>query len=214
MFPSRCKLAFLGIRVPAEVGRLITGLEVPGEKESPSEYHITILCFDDNWPISAISKALEATYDVVSKFNPFRVTSEKISHFPPFEDNPIPIIAPIESKELHKLRDKLVEAFEEDDIDFKKNFPDFKPHITLAYSKDEHDDSAIDPAIEFTVSEIVLWGGDHGDDRIFITFPLKGPERCKHSMLVQKATVFEKLAKSPVVQDHLTPTYERRKEER
>lgn len=209
-------MAFLGIRVPAEVGRLITGLEVPGEKESPSEYHITILCFDDNWPVSAISKALETTYDVVSKFKPFKVCAKNISHFPKREDNPIPIIAPIKSEDLQDLQDlhkKLAKAFDADKIDFKKSFKDFKPHITLAYSKDEHDDFKIDPAIEFIVNEIVLWGGDHGDDRIFITFPLKGPERTKHSMLVQKATVFEKLAKNPG-QNYLTPTFERRKEER
>lgn len=206
-------MAFLGIRVPAEVGRLITGLEVPGVKEAVSEYHITVLCFDDNWPISEVSKALETTYDVVSKIKPFGVKAKKVSHFPKREDNPIPIIAPIESDELHDLHKELAKAFDSDKIDFKKTFKDFKPHITLAYSEDEHDDFAIDPAIEFTVSEIVLWGGDHGDDRIFVTFPLKGPERTKHSVLLQKATIFEKLAGNPP-QDHLTPTYERRKEER
>lgn len=205
-------MAFLGIRVPAEVGRLITGLEVPGKKESVSEYHITILCFDDNWPISEISKALEATYDVVSKISPFRVKAKKVSHFPKHEDNPIPIIAPIDSDDLHDLHEKLAKAFDSDKIEFKKTFKDFKPHITLAYSDDEHDDFTIEPALEFTVSEIVLWGGDHGEDRIFVTFPLKGPERTKHSMLEQKASLFEKLAKS--AQEFLTPTYERRKSDR
>jgi hypothetical protein len=62
-------MAFLGISVPLEVGRLLAGLDVPGEKESPSEYHITILCFEENWPISEISKALEATYEVMTHFN-------------------------------------------------------------------------------------------------------------------------------------------------
>lgn len=206
-------MAFLGIRVPAEVGRLITGLEVPGEKEAVSEYHITILCFDDNWPISELSKALETTYDVVSKFKPFRVKSKKISHFPPREGNPIPIIAPIESDDLQDLHKKLAKAFDSDKIKFSKTFKDFKPHITLAYSKDEHDDFKINPAIEFVVNELILWGGDHGDDRIFVTFPLKGPERTKNALLLRKATIFEKMANNPP-QDYLTPTNERRKAER
>lgn len=206
-------MAFLGIRCPIEVGRLITGLEVPGDKESPSEYHITVLCFDDNWPISEISKALETTYDVVSKINPFRVKAEKVSHFPKREDNPIPIIAPIESKELHDLHKKLAGAFDDDKIDFKKTFKDFKPHITLAYSKDEHDDFKIDPAIEFMVNEIVLWGGDSGDDRIFITFPLKGPERTKNSYLINKADIYYKIATTKP-NTILTKTYERRKSSR
>jgi len=206
-------VAFLGIRINQDVGRLISKLEVPGEKESVSEYHITILCFEDNWPIAEISKALEATYDVVSKFEPFRVKAKKISHFPKREDNPIPIIAPIESEQLQELHKKLAKSFDSDKIDFKKTFKDFKPHITLAYSVDKFDDYKIDPPIEFTVNEVVLWGGDSGDDRIFITFPLKGPERVnKHSMLLQKTTLFEKLANN--TQGFLTPTYERRQFER
>jgi 2'-5' RNA ligase len=206
-------VAFLGIRVPVESGRLVAGLDVPGDKESTSEYHITILCFEDNWPISEISKALEAAYDVVSKVEPFLVKANKVSHFPPREDHPIPIIAPIKSEELQDLHKKLAKAFDADKINFKKTFKDFKPHITLAYSKDEHDDYKIDPAIEFMVNEVVLWGGDHSDDRIFITFPLKGPERKKHALLLYRAEMFEKIANHPQ-QSYLTPTFERRRQER
>jgi 2'-5' RNA ligase len=187
-------MAFLGIRVPLEAGRLIKGLEVPGEKEAPSEYHITLLCFEDNWPISEISKALEATYDVISEIEPFAVKATQVSHFPKREDNPIPIIAPIKSEELHNLHQKLVKSFNSEKIDFKKTFKDFKPHITLAYSKNEHDDFEIDPPIEFVVNEVVLWCGDGGDDRVFITFPLKGPERTKNNCLIDKVNRFYKLA--------------------
>lgn len=213
MFRHEVKVAFLGIKVNHDIGRLIAGLEVPGEKESPSEYHITILCFDDNWPISKISKSLETTYDVVSKVEPFLVKAKKVSHFPPLDNKPTPIIAPIESKELDNLHKKLAKAFDKDSIDFKKTFKDFKPHITLAFSEDGHDDYKIDPPIEFMVNEVVLWGGDTGDSRIFITFPLKGPARTKHSMLLQKIDIFEKIASNPF-QDYLTPTFERRKIER
>lgn len=206
-------MAFIGIRVPVEVGRLIAGLEVPGEKETTSEYHITILCFEDNWPISEISKATEAAYEVVSKIQPFMVKVSKVSHFPPREDHPIPIIAPADSKELHELHKKLSKSFDKAKVDFSKNFKEYKPHITLAYSEDEHDDFKIEPKLEFSVNEIILWGGDHADDRIFITFPLKGPERLKKSLLIQKAEVFEKLANNPP-QNFLTPTFERRGSER
>ena len=67
--------------------------------------------------------------------------------------------------------------------------------------------------MEFSISEIVLWGGDHGDDRIFITFPLKGPEKQKHALLTQKADMFYKMAHNPP-QDHLTSSFERRKFDR
>lgn len=207
-------MAFLGIRVPNEVGRLIAGLDVPGEKETASEYHITILCFEDNWPISEISKATEAAYEVVSEFKPFLVKTSKVSHFPSHNDGPIPIIAPIDSKELHEFHKKLCKAFDKAKIDYKKTFKEFKPHITLAYSEGKHDDFKIEPKLEFSVNEVVLWGGDHADDRIFITFPLKGPERkSKHAVLLQTVEVFEKIASNPL-QDYLTPSYERRKTER
>jgi 2'-5' RNA ligase len=205
-------MAFLGIRVPVEVGRLIAGLDVPGEKETTSEYHITILCFEDNWPISEIAKATEATYKVISKIEPFLIKSSKVSHFPAHEGT-TPIIMPVESDELHDIHDKLRKEFDKQKIDFKKTFKDYKPHITLAYSKDKHDDFKIDPAIKFSVNDIVLWGGDHADDRIFITFSLKGPERQKTSLLLQQVEVFEKIASNPL-QDYLTPSYERRKIER
>lgn len=94
-------------------------------------------------------------------------------------------------------------------IEFSKTFKDFKPHITLAYADDEIDECKIDK-VECVINELVLWGGDHGDDRIFITFPLKGPEKQKHAVLLQKIDIFYKMANNPP-QAYLTQTYERRK---
>lgn len=204
-------MAFLGIKIPIECGRLLAGIDVPGEKEGPSEYHITLLCFEDNWPISEISKALESTYDVVSKMKPFRVTLDKVTCFPKRKDK-CAIIAPVKSDDLHDMREELAKHFDEKHIDFSKTFKDYKPHVTLAYHDEEIDECEIDE-VEFFVQEIVLWGGDHGDSRIFITFPLKAPEKHKHSMLMQRADLFYKLASKPEI-THLTPSYERRKTER
>lgn len=186
-------MAFLGIRITPEIGRLIKKLEVPGNPETPSEYHITLLCFEDHWPIKEVAKALEATYDIVAKFEPFMVKSNEVAHFPRYQDQPIAIIAPLISDELHDLREKLAKEFDKNKIDFKKTFKTYKPHITLAYSDDKYDDYEIDPPIEFVVNEVVLWGGDTGDDRVFITFPLKGPEKIKHSTLMKKVEQFVKL---------------------
>jgi len=187
-------MAFLGIRVHPDVGRLISNIEVPGNREYPSSYHITILCFEDNWPIHKVAKGLEAAYDVVSKFEPFLVKAKKVSHFPKQDGHPTPIIAPIDSKELKDLYKKLAKSFDAYKIEFKKTFKEYIPHITLAYSEDEHDDFKIDPQIEFVVNDIVLFGGDDGDSRVFITFPLKAPERKKRSTLMNKVDLFEKLA--------------------
>jgi 2'-5' RNA ligase len=205
-------MAFLGIRVPHEAGRLLTNIEVPGKQAAPSEMHITLLHFEENWPISEMSKALEATYDIISKVKPFLVMTEKVICFPK-RDEQAAIVAQVKSAELHELREQLAKEFDEVKIDFSKTFKDFKPHITLSYNEEEIEDFDIDPPVEFVVQEIVLWGGDHGDDRIFVTFPLKGPEKQKHAVLLQKAVLFEKMAKK-LGNELLTPTKERRKVER
>jgi 2'-5' RNA ligase len=205
-------MAFLGIKIPHETARLLSGLEVPGQKEGSSEFHITLLCFEENWAISEISKALEATYEVVHDIKPFLISTSEITCFPKRENNPCPIIAKVESKDLHDLNDKLKKEFDKRKIEYSKLYKDYKPHITLSYSDKEIEKFEIDP-VEFSVQELVLWGGDHGDDRIFITFPLKTPERKKHSFLEQKASMFEKLAANPLI-EFFTPSFERRKTER
>jgi len=205
-------MAFLGIRIPTETGRLLKNIDVPGDKESSSEYHITLLHFEDNWPISEIARALEATYDVVSKIKPFLVKVNKVGCFPKREDNPAPVIAKVTSDDLHDLREKLAKEFDKSEISFSKNFKNFNPHITLSYADKEVDEFDVDD-LEFSIQELVLWGGDHGDDRIFITFPLKGPEKQKHALLLQKAIMFEKLANNPP-QQYFSPSTERRKMER
>lgn len=186
-------MAFLGIKIPLGAARLLSEVEVPGKRTGMHEMHITILMFEDNWPISEIASALETAYDVISKIEPFTVKTKKISCFPPKEGKPHPIIALVESKKLHELNKKLRKKFNKDKIDFDKTFKDYNPHITLSYADKEIKDIKIDP-VEITVHELVLFGGDHSDQRIFITFPLKGPGQKKHGMLLQKCEMFEKWA--------------------
>lgn len=205
-------MAFLGIKITNECGRLLKAIDVPGEKEGPSEYHITILCFEDNWPITEISKALEATYKIISDIKPFLIKTNKVKCFPKRENKPCPIICSVDSDDLHDLNEKIKKEFDKQDIYYSKVFKDYKPHITLAYADKEIEEFEIDP-IEFSVQEIILWGGDMGDDRVFITFPLKSPERKKHSYLLQKVELFYKLASNPG-QTYFAPSYERRKIER
>lgn len=205
-------MAFLGIRVPHETGRLLNQIDVPGEKISTSEMHITLLHFQSEWPISELSKSIEATFDVVSKFHPFLVTINKITSFSKNPEGKVPVIGKVESDDLMKFREKLAKNFDDHEIDFSKNFKDFKPHVTLSYAEDKPKDEKIHP-VEFVVSEIVLWGGDHGDDRIFVTFPLAGPSLDKNALLLKKIEIFEKIAGNPL-QDFLVPSKERRKTDR
>jgi 2'-5' RNA ligase len=188
-------MAFLGIKIPHEVGRLLKSIEVPGKKEPDSEYHITIAFFGDDWPVSDAAKTLETTFETLKNFKPFKVKTQKITCFPKGEGGGVPILAKVESEELHKLEKKLKAAYDKEDIEFSKTHKDFKPHITLSYSGKEIDEEKIEP-IEFMVHEIVLWCGDNGDDRLFVTFPLDGTQK-KTSFLINKANVFYALAKDP-----------------
>jgi 2'-5' RNA ligase len=205
-------MAFLGIRIPHETARLLAQIDVPGEKTATSEMHITLLHFQSEWPISELAKSLEATYEVVSKFHPFLAKIGKMTCFPKNPEDKFPVIGKVESDDLMELRKKLAENFDDENIDFSKTHKDFKPHVTLAYAEEKPDDEKFHP-VEFVVSEIVLWGGDHGDDRIFVTFPLAGPKMDKNALLLKKVEIFEKIAGNPL-QDFLTPSKERRKIER
>lgn len=205
-------MAFLGIRIPHETARLLSQIDVEGEKTATSEMHITLLHFQSEWPISELAKSLEATYEVVSKFRPFLAKIGKMTSFPKNPEGKVPVIGKVESDELMELRKKLAENFDDENIDFSKTHKDFKPHVTLAYAEEKPDDEKFHP-VEFVVSEIVLWGGDHGDDRIFVTFPLAGPKMDKNALLLKKVEIFEKIASNPL-QDFLTPSYERRVKER
>jgi len=151
---------------------------------------------------------MESTYNIISKTKPFLAEIDEVTCFPKREGK-VAIIAPVKSEELHEVRDKLAKEFDKSGIEFSKNFKDFKPHVTLSYADEEIDKFEIEP-VKFSIQEVVLWGGDHGDNRIFITFPLKGPEKQKHSMLLQKADIFYKMANNPP-QEYFLKSHERRK---
>lgn len=186
-------MAFLGIKINPDVARLLTGIEVPGEKCDAASLHITLACFEDNYSIEEVAKTLEATYDIVHDFKPFLVKTNKVTSFPVNKDNPYPVIAKVESEELHELNDKIKENFDKKNIEYSKKFKEYKPHITLSFTKEKPEDFEIDE-VDFYVHELVLFAGNHGDDRLFVTFPLKCPERKKNSYLFNKLDLFEKLS--------------------
>ncbi len=185
-------MSFLGIKINPDIARQLSTIEVPGIPETASEYHITILCFEKDFSIDHIANAVKATYNVVQDVKPFTLTLEQITSFPKFEDNPIPIIASNSSDELQNLRTKLCHEFDELKIPYNKKFKEYKPHITLAYAEqDSFDDFEIDK-IEFSVHDLVLFGGDHGDDRLFVNFQLQKPK--KHAYLHTNINLFEKFS--------------------
>jgi 2'-5' RNA ligase len=71
----------------------------------------------------------------IEKQEPFEASLGPTTAFPPSEhsDGAAPIVAPVESPELHKLNAEI-----EKQADFEpSSFPDYKPHVSVAYVKPE-----------------------------------------------------------------------------
>ena len=205
-------MAFICIQVPKECGRLLSNIKVPGKKESASEYHITLLFFENNYPIDKVCETLKSAFEALSDIKPFSVKTDTVSSFPVKNGDPYPVIALIKSDELHELNEKLKKQFDKDSIEYSKVHKTYRPHITLAYSEKKMEEFKID-AVKFVVQEVVMWCGDTADNRLFVTFPLQGPERKKKAeFLAQEAEMFWRLAEGGGMV--LGRTEERRKSER
>jgi 2'-5' RNA ligase len=166
-------MAFIGIAVPNATARLFGDIEVPGTREPSASLHVTLVYIGSGVAIDVIAEAVKATYAVTAKTRPFTVGTTRVTSFPinPDDQGGHPIIARVESDDLHDLRQNLVDALTDAGVDFNNKFPDYKPHVTLAYAPEAVEEFRI-PTIEWGAHEIVMWGGDEGDGRLTVTFPL------------------------------------------
>jgi 2'-5' RNA ligase len=165
-------MAFVGIAIGSDVARLLAGIDVPGEKEPLDQYHLTLLHLGDSPPIGLIAKSVYAAFGVSSQTRPFSVSMTQVSSFPAGPGGKYPIILPVQSAKLNQMRASLAQAFDSHNIAYSKKHPEFKGHITLAYSDTDIKPRSI-PEVTFMVSEIVIWGGDEGEDRVVIRLPLE-----------------------------------------
>lgn len=163
-------MAFLGITTPYETARLLAGIDVPGVPVPAHESHITMAYLGKDVPLLTIQKAIAALSGVMATARPFTVRTSLVTTFPRGEDG-VPVICKIESPELLELRARVVAAFDAMGVEYSKRFA-YNPHVTLAYSETEFADVRI-PTVEWGVTEIVLWGGDQGDDKLTVNFPMK-----------------------------------------
>lgn len=169
-------MAFLGLKVPHETARILSEINYGdvGEKEPASSMHITMCYLGKEVPIEKIAAMIPVIFSVVSQVRPFTVATKKVSTFPPNPDDGTPIIGLIDSPELHVFRKALTGTFDAQGVEYNKKYPDYVPHVTLGYSKEPpRPPINLDiPVVEWGAHELVLWGGDSGDNRIIITFPL------------------------------------------
>lgn len=169
-------MAFIGLKVPHETARLLHGIDFGGvgDREPTDFYHVTLHALGDDIPIETLAEAVAPIFEVVSKTHPFTVSTHHVGTFPPHpEHGTVPVICHVDSPELHALHAAIGEALDKAGIDYSKRFPKYQPHVTLAYSKDPKTevDVHLPKPIGWSAHELVLWGGDTGDNRVVMTFP-------------------------------------------
>ncbi len=177
-------MAFLGLQAPPSVAEVLRKVRVPGRREDSSYYHVTMFCLGESVPISQLTGVTEAAYEVLSKVRPFSVKVQSVRSFPKGSSG-YPIICPVVSEPLKKLRENLCEEFDKRGVEYDKKFPVYRPHLTLAYSDEALEEKGISP-VEWKVEEVVLWGGDSGADRLVVTFPFRSkPSKTAFSVAVR-----------------------------
>jgi 2'-5' RNA ligase len=167
-------MAFLGTRLPHETARLLWQLDYGdyGGKEPIDHAHITLMYFGDEVPVDVLTACIQPLLDIAEATMPFTAHTRQVSTFP--SDKKVPIICLVESLGLHQLRDRIWSEFDRLGIPYDKKFPEFKPHITLAYTEDHSAHGKVNlefPEVTWGVHEMVLWAGEEGDDRLTMTFP-------------------------------------------
>lgn len=190
-------MAMIGLKVPEEISERLSKISVPGKKLPAEEMHITMFYFENKLNIKDIVKITQAMYDIIKKFEQVRLKGVTISTFKKCDDG-VPVIVPIVSDELVDLRKKMAKKFDNEDIDYSKKWPEFRPHLTLSYSPKEIEDKKLDKNINWKASEVIFWGGDrHSDPGILVSIPLcVGKKASKFESSFLAAQLFESLVKN------------------
>lgn len=167
-------MAALMFSIPEETARILKEISVPGTPDA-SASHITVVYLGDDVPIERIGELLPVLYEVTSKTLPFSVSTDRISTFPPGKDG-VPVIARVQSPELHAFRAALCEAMDAAGLEYDNKFPVYKPHVTVAYAKDRELRFELEfPEVSWAAHELLLWGSNRGSGRLVVKFPLSLP---------------------------------------
>lgn len=170
-------MAFIGLDVPADAALLLEGLSgVPGDRESASDMHVTIVHLGKAVAPVQVAKAMLVAHSVAASFGPLNLSLDRVTNFPSGNDG-FPIICPIESPELQALNAALKSELSRFGIPFSDKWPEFRPHVTLGYLRDADPgfsiDSPLSSPLPFSVSQLCLWGGDAvGPESVRIQVPL------------------------------------------
>ena len=165
-------MAFIGLDVPRSVAEQLAGMGAPGSPEDPASMHVTMIYLGKKAPIEKLLKATLILYSVCQETAPFNAGFAVRTSFPD-RGNGTPVIARIVSPGLHALREALCGRLRAAGVDYDEKFPEFKPHVTMAYCDSAVPDAPLAPTV-WTVGAVSIWGGDSGRDRMSTVMQLAG----------------------------------------
>lgn len=175
-------MAMIAITVPEDVTDSLERELVNGKKCGPETYHITMFYIEEELGIKDVVEILEIMHSVLKNTDGFKVKGAKISTFPKGPDG-VPVIVPIESKDLFDLREAMAKKFDANKIKYSKRFPKYQPHLTLSYASKEQEEKKLEKAVTWKVPNIVLFAGDNMEDGVIVKVPLRKSKRSRHELL-------------------------------
>lgn len=124
-------------------------------------------------PILDIFRAMVICFEMAQRFAPIDMTAPIVTCFPPDSDGKTPVVARLVNPGLHTFRQELAQKLDEAGIAYSKKFPEYKPHVTLAYADAAQQAELIDP-IRWKANRMTIWGGDKEDELINTEIELRG----------------------------------------
>ncbi len=188
-------MSYLGFQIPKEQALKLDKLKVLGEKTPIESYHVTMFVFEDDTTIEGLVQMVPHIFEVTRTLKPFLVQTGFVSSFAPKEgkEPSVPIVAMVESPELHNLRAAIATVFDKAEIPYSKSFPIYRPHITLGYSKDpavDHEkanDLPFEP-LQWALAGLKLFTSmDNQNPKDQITFPFGGSKTALYQAFVRLA---------------------------
>jgi 2'-5' RNA ligase len=181
-------MAFMGISLPSEICQLFHEVSVPGTRVPKQSHHVTLLYLGKQTPLVDICKAVEIAAPIMQRTAPLRLSAGRVEAFGENPDDGYPLIARVDCEGLHELQGQLKAAFRQRGVPFSDKWPEYKPHVTLAYAKEPMEAMTLDPPIEWTAAETVMWAGDNNDDRFVVRFSLpRAPRYESLNRLIENA---------------------------
>jgi 2'-5' RNA ligase len=169
-------MAMIGIRVPEEAAEKLAGVPVPeGKRITKEEMHVTMVYLGSQVPVIASLGAAIGVHTVARKWKPFKVHAAILTSFQGSEeDGSTPIIVRIVSEELMRFREEVRKSMDKMSIPYSNKWPDYKPHVTLTYTKEKVNQPRRIDAISWDVKEIVVWAGEEMNELMYTSVCLSG----------------------------------------